>query len=460
MHRHLYIGVLSVLAAFAALPAFANPGDVTTITGHDWLRMVMGFLGGVSFLLYGLEKMSNAFSALAGEKMKEILSNLTRTRFSALMTGGIITAMIQSSAATTVMVVGFVSSGLMTLTRSLGVILGADIGTTVTVQLIAFHIGDYALFFVAGGFLLRLLCRGDRLIEIGEVVMGIGMIFFGIWLLGDSFTVVRESALLVDTLANMSTLWIGLLVGMVLTMAMQSSAATIAVVIALTMEGLIGMEAALIMTLGANVGTTMTAFVASIGKSRDARRAAAAHALFKVTGAIIVIPFLAQITEFASTSGYEGWTDARRIAMAHTGFNVMLAILFLPFLTQVANMLTRLIPDIPIDQLLPVQPKYIDKDLLSTPAWAMDAARKELGRMAWRGLSGAPLTRTSRYRTCSVNAARPKSSSTWNSPSSTGQFRRVCELPTWPPPLRASNSRNSRLAVPVNGSPAWRSWPW
>ncbi len=351
----------------------------------DYPTMLMGFLGGVSFLLYGLDKMSIALKTLAGDNLKSILGKLTRTKISSLMTGITITAAIQSSAATTVMVVGFIAIQAIKLPQALGVILGADIGTTITVQLIAFKLNEYGLIAIWLGFSMQLLAKNERYISIGHAILGIGMIFFGINLISESMGIIRDIPAVVNAMTHMKSPLTGIFIGMVLTILMQSSAATLAVIIALASHQILSLEASLILVLGANVGTCLTALIASSGKNRQSLQAAMGHISFKIIGvtlAVILFSYFMQLVSMVSMNNLtsQGIATARDVANAHMIFNIILAILFLPFVNKIAVILQKIIPLREKDKI--IKPKYLDKGLIHTPSLAIEAVKLELKRVA------------------------------------------------------------------------------
>ena len=351
----------------------------------ELLPLISGLLGGLALFLYGLDKMGNALKLISGYKLKKIMTNLTRNRFLSLGTGTVLTAMVQSSSATTVLLVGFVSAEMLTLTQALGVILGADIGTTLTVQLIAFKVTKYALIPLALGFFIKTLAKTDKMENLGRTLLGVGLLFYGIELMSVSMSPLRTHEPFIDMMSQMYNPFYAIWFGALFTAAVQSSAATLAIIIALATQGLIDINSGIGLMLGANIGTCITAALACIGKNKAAQRTAAAHILFKVAGIIIIFPFLTQFAEFIRwiyplSEGTEVSTAvARDIANAHLAFNVFIAILFLPFINQIAKFLTWLIPD--RDQDLEMKAKYLDKDLFNSPALALSAARREVYRM-------------------------------------------------------------------------------
>lgn len=344
----------------------------------------MGLAGGLTFLLYGLDKLSFSLRTLAGGHLKHVLSRLTFNRVMAVLTGAGFAAMMQSSAATIALTISFLSSGMISLHRSLAVILGADVGTTITIQLIAFNVNRYALILVALGFFMQSICRRDSLEWLGRALMGLGMVFFGIWLVGQGAGIIKDWPQVTVLFSHLSVPLVGLLVGMVLTALMQSSAACIAIVIAFAGQGMLDLPTAILVTLGANIGTTFTGVLVSLRKNRDARRAALANVLFKVVGVALILPvvdqFLVLLMHVGESLGLTSFP--RHVANFHTVFNILLACLFMPFLGSIEKLLYKIMARRKGE--MPVQPKYLDAGLLTTPVFAMEASRLEMSRIAKR----------------------------------------------------------------------------
>ncbi len=312
----------------------------------SWGDLISGLFGGLAFFLYGMEKMSEGMKQSAGNKMRSILAALTKNRVMALFIGAFVTMVVQSSSATTVMLVSFVQANLMSFAQSLGVILGADIGTTVTAQLIAFKFTDYALLLAALGFAMRLFAKSDNMKNIGDVILGFGVLFFGMKLMSDAMEPLRKYPFFIDLMKDFENPALGLLVGILFTAVIQSSAAFIGIAIVLAQQGLISLEAGIPMILGANIGTCVTAALASIDTTREAKRVALAHALFKIAGVVLFIFWIPSYADIirAITGKFSSGT-AREIANAHTLFNVSLALLFLPFTGIFARIIIKILPD-------------------------------------------------------------------------------------------------------------------
>ena len=393
--RKLLLGLIGLFFLMLLLPQPAQAGAASESKEISWFFLVVGLLGGLSLFLFGMDKMSDALKNVAGEKMKDILGMLSNNRFMGMITGAIVTAVIQSSSVTTVMLVGFVSAGLMSLSQTVGVILGADIGTTITAQIVAFKVTKYALLLLAIGFGMLFISKREKIQQYGYMVMGLGMIFFGMGVMKDAMEPLRTYQPFIDLMANMSNPILGILVAAVFTALVQSSSASMGVVIVLAMQGLITLEAGISLALGANIGTCVTAGLASLGKPREAVRVAVCHVLFKIIGVLIMLPLIgpfAKFVVFISPAPAEGLTGMqaaasvlpRQVANAHTLFNIGIGVLFLPVVTYFARFVFWLVPDKPLPEVEEIQPKYLSEMLLHTPSLALDAARHEIKRMGKR----------------------------------------------------------------------------
>jgi len=352
--------------------------------GHiSWGFLIIGLLGGLALFLYGMEKMSRGLKKTAGNQLRSILAALTKNRIIALFVGTFVTMVIQSSSATTVMLVSFVQSGLMTFSQSLGVILGADIGTTITAQLIAFKLTDYALLMISVGFGMRVLGKNEGVRNIGEVILGFGILFYGMKLMSDAMKPLRAHQGFIHVMEGLENPLTGILIGAVFTALIQSSSAFTGIIIVLAQQRLITLEAGIPLILGANIGTCVTAGLASLGTSRDAKRVAIAHVLFKVAGVLLLVFWIetfADIIRMITDKLDAG--PARQIANAHTIFNVGLGLIFLPFTTLFADFILKIFPDKEIDKELKPAAWHLDEKSIETPALAIDLARTEISRMA------------------------------------------------------------------------------
>jgi len=384
--------ILGTIAGLTAMPLLAaGGGDSEQII--DWTTMGMTLLGGLAVFLFGMEQMAEALKKVAGDSMKQILAKLTNSRIMGLLTGAFVTAVIQSSSVTTVMLVGFVTAGLMSLSQAIGVILGADIGTTITAQIVAFKVTKYALLLVAVGFGFIFLGKKEATKQYGHLIMGLGLIFFGMGIMSDGMKPLRSYEPFIALMQNVSNPVVGILVATLFTALVQSSSATMGVVIAMALQGLITLDAGIALALGANIGTCATAGLAAIGKPREAVRVAVAHVTFKVVGVILIFPFIPYLADLVrdispvAAAGLVGMDKLaaetpRQIANAHTIFNVGLATVFLPFTTFFARFCEWIVPD---KELAPgeilVQPSYLAEELIDIPELALDRARFEIGHM-------------------------------------------------------------------------------
>lgn len=358
----------------------------------DWFVMMMGLFGGLVFFLFGLEKMSGALKAIAGNGMRKMLGDMTKNRISAAFSGAFITALVQSSSVTTVLVVGFISAGLMSLTQSVGIIMGANIGSTITAQLVAFKITDFALIPVIVGFAFHAFGKREKLRQIGAAVGGLGLIFFGMGLMSNAMRPLRDYEPFIDVMRTMDRPLLGILVGLIFTALVQSSAATTGIVIVLASQGFITLPAGIALAFGANVGTCVTAMLASMGKPTDARRASAVHVLFNVIGVLIWLPFIDMLAEwvrvispsYPELSGDEQLAKEvpRQIANAHTLFNVANTAVFIWFDRVFAKLASKIIPDKPVPLPTAAQPIYLDRNFLQTPTLAIDRILMETGHLS------------------------------------------------------------------------------
>lgn len=367
------------LISLTATTALGENGDPVS-----WTMNFIGLFGGLAFFLFGMELMSLGMKNAAGNKLRNILATLTGDRFRALILGFVVTLIIQSGGATSVMLVGFVQAGLMAFSQTIGVLIGAGIGKTVTIQLIAFKVTDYALVFIAVGCLIRLVSRKDTVRSIGEVILGFGILFYGLDLMGDSMAPLGQSEEVRSVLGRLANPLIGLAVGTLLTAIIQSSTAFIGILIILGTSGVItSLETMVPMILGANIGTCITAGMASIGTSRDAKRVAVANFLLRVFGVAIFYGFVPEISAFVhNLAGSFSSGIARDIANVHTLFNVSLAFLFIPITPQYAKFILKIMPDRPEDLARKHTTTFLDEAQILSPALALDLARAEISRMA------------------------------------------------------------------------------
>jgi phosphate:Na+ symporter len=336
----------------------------------------ISLFGGVLLLLYGIKLVNDGLQEAAGSRIRSLLRSLTSNRLTAVGGGAFITGLIQSSSATSVMLVGFVSAGLMSFRQTLAVILGADIGATLTVQLIAFRIYDYAILLIGIGLVFTLFTSKMHYRNVGQGVLGFGFVFLSLKIMTDAMAPLQENALLREVfvaLAGAPLVAIALSAGV--TALVHSSAATMGIALALAESGLLPLPAALYIVLGANIGTCATAFLASLRSPAEARRVAWAHVLFKVFGVVLFLPFLDPFGQLVSMTARD---LPRAIANAHTLFNVIMAVVFLPLIGPFAKLIARLVPEKAEEKKF--GPMYLDDHVLATPALALGQATREVLR--------------------------------------------------------------------------------
>ncbi len=363
------------------IPLLFQAAEVVVETSDEikWGTLLFGLFGGLALFLIGMDMMTEALRVIVGGRARRVLERLTSNRFSGLLTGAGITAVVQSSSVTTVLLVGFITAGLMTFVQSIPVILGSNIGTTITAQIIAFKVTSWALALMAGGFVWSKLAKRERRKSQGIAITGLGMVFFGMVVMGDAMNPLRTYEPFLDVMEALSNPLVGILVGALFTALVQSSSATTGIVIVLAGQGLITLEAGIALVLGANIGTSVTALLAAIGKPREAQRAAMAHLIFNTAGVLVWLPFIGLLVSWVESVG--GGVP-REIANAHTVFNVINALLVLPFVAPFAALVIRIMPDRPAAG--EIQPKFLDLGLLRTPGIALAKARMEMLRMARR----------------------------------------------------------------------------
>jgi phosphate:Na+ symporter len=353
-----------------------------------------GLFGGLALFLFGMEIMTQALKSAAGDYMKDILGKLTRNRFVGVGMGAMVTAIIQSSSVTTVILVGFISAGLMSMSQSVAVIMGANIGTTITAQILAFRVTELALPIIAIGFGIAFTAKRNDWRQYGLIILGLGMVFYGMSVMSVALNPLRTFDPFIQFMTSMQNPILAAGLGMIFTAVVQSSSATTGILIVMASQGLIQLEPAIAIALGANIGTCITAGLAAIGKPREAVRAAAVHTFFNVAGVLIWIGFIPQLADLAMliSPAQEGLAGTQRlaaetprqIANVHTFFNIVNVFLFIPFTTQIARLVEWMIPDRPISPDAVMMPKYLDRSILSTPSIALEAARLEIRRLGKR----------------------------------------------------------------------------
>ena len=359
----------------------------------DTLQIIFGLFGGLAIFIYGMNMMSESLQKAAGEKMKKVLSLLTKNRLLGVVAGALTTAVLQSSSATTVMAIGFVSAGLMSLPQAISIIFGANIGTTMTAQIIAFKISDYIYLFVFLGFFVSFVVKSEKWKNIGQTIFAFGLLFLGIETMGSVMKPLASSPIFVDLIGKVADVPIlGLLVGTGMTLVVQSSSATIAVLQNFAAQAgpdgvssILGLAGALPVLLGDNIGTTITALLASIGQSKDAKRTALAHCIFNVSGSLVFIwftkPYAALIQQL-SPKGAEIEVISRQIANAHTSFNIVMTLLWTPLLWLMVKIVMRIIPDGKEVMAHPSEPVYLDERLIGQPAAALQLVAREVLRVS------------------------------------------------------------------------------
>jgi phosphate:Na+ symporter len=376
---------------------------VDDLTSPDTLAvgvLITQLGGGLALFLYGMRLMTESLKTVAGGGMKQLMARLTANRFTAAFAGAAVTAVIQSSSVTTVLVVGFISAGILTLSQSIGVILGANVGTTVTAQIIAFQIYQFGLLMIAVGFFTEILARREHVRQWGTALMGLGLIFFGMELMSIATGPLRVWEPFIELMQSMQNSLLTVGIGAAFTAIVQSSTATTGIVIVLASQGLIPLESGIGLILGANIGTCVTAFISAIGRPREALQAAWVHILFNVAGALLWVLFIPRFADLVRsispvTEALDGLARAaadtpRQIANAHTLFNVANLVIFIWFTGPLSRIVDRIVP--PRPKMPGMQPMYLDEFFLEQPALALDQTRRELVRLG--GLARSMLQRS------------------------------------------------------------------
>ena len=358
---------------------------------NESMATVFGLLGGLALFIFGMNMMSESLQKVAGDKMKKVLGVLTRNAVCGMLAGALVTAVLQSSSATTVLVIGFVSAGLMSLKQGISVIFGANIGTTMTAQLMAFKISDYIMPIVFIGFLIAVIAKKEKIKFVGQTIFAFGLLFVGIEMMGDVMKPLATSPVFINMMEKVSNIPVlGVGVGMLMTLVVQSSSATIAVLQSFASQAgpdgasVIGLVGAIPILLGDNIGTTITAILASIGQSKDAKRCAIAHSVFNITGSFIFIwiikPF-AKFVEMISPKGNELDVISRQIANAHMSFNIINTLIWLPLLPVMVKIVMFIVRD---DKEVSIEDykekSFLDKNVISQPIAAMYLVSQEIRR--------------------------------------------------------------------------------
>jgi phosphate:Na+ symporter len=361
------LALLSILSA--ATLAFA--AEATTADSIDEFQLAMKLFGGLALFLFGIDQMSDGLKAVAGNRMATLLGGMTRNRFLGGITGAFVTAILNSSSVTTVLVVGFTTAGIMTLQQSIGVIMGANIGSTMTAQIVAFNVTQYAMLPIAIGFGMIFFGKNESTKHSGAMLFGLGLLFGGMGIMSEAMYPLRSFPPFLDLMARMENPLLGILVGAGFTALVQSSAATTGIAIVMAAEGLMSLPAGIALALGANIGTCATALLAAIGKPVAARRAAGAHVLFNVLGVLVWLPIIGLLAELATAAS----------PAHHTIFNVTNTMIFIWFTGFFARAVEKLVPDRVVVTKEIIVPKFLDEALLATPTLAMRAARFEGHRL-------------------------------------------------------------------------------
>ena len=325
------------------------------------LTHLLSFFAGIGLFLYGISAMGEGLEYAAGSKMKKILGALTKNRLLAVLMGTLVTALIQSSSATTVMVVGFVNAGMMTLTQAVWIIMGANIGTTITGQLIALDIGFIAPIFAIIGVIMIVFIKKPTINEIGKILCGFGVLFIGMDLMSSSMTPLRDNETFINLMTSFSNPLLGILAGMIFTAVIQSSSASVGILQALALSGAIGLDTAVFVLFGQNIGTCVTALLASAGTNRNAKRTTLIHFMFNVIGTIIFTVLCITTPLVELIEKLSGTNSAQQIANMHTIFNITTTLLLIPFGRYLVKLATLILPDKATDN--PSVFKYLGHDL-------------------------------------------------------------------------------------------------
>ncbi len=359
------------------------------MNSNSTLEILFGLFGGLALFIFGMNMMSECLQKAAGEKMKSILALLTKNPVMGVLAGALTTAVLQSSSATTVMAIGFVSAGLMSLPQAISIIFGANIGTTITAQIIAFKISDYIFLFIFAGFFVSFIAKSEKIKNIGQTVFAFGLLFLGIETMGKVMKPLASSPVFTDLIGRVADIpLLGVAVGTLMTLVVQSSSATIAVLQNFASQpgtdgvsSIIGLTGAIPILFGDNIGTTITAFLASIGQPKDARRTALAHCIFNISGSLIFIWFITPFAEFVkmiSSKGPEIEVISRQIANAHTTFNIVMTLLWTPLLGLMVKIVMRLIPEGGNEKDAAEEILYLDERLIAQPAAALQLVAREM----------------------------------------------------------------------------------
>ena len=361
---------------------------------NEKIQIIFGLLGGLAVFIYGMNMMSECLQKAAGDKMKSILALLTKNPLLGVLAGALTTAVLQSSSATTVMAIGFVSAGLMNLPQAISIIFGANIGTTMTAQIIAFKISDYIYVIIFIGFLISFVTKSEKVKSIGQTIFAFGLLFLGIETMGDVMKPLASSPVFTDLIGRVAHIPVlGVFVGTLMTLVVQSSSATIAVLQNFASQpgpdgvtSMLGLAGAIPILLGDNIGTTITALLASIGQTKDAKRTAVAHCIFNISGCLLFIWFVkpfAVLIQHISPKGPEIEVISRQIANIHTFFNlVIMTLIWVCLINVMVKIVMTLIPDGKAVDMDPAKPVFLDDKIISQPAAALQLVAKEILRVS------------------------------------------------------------------------------
>ena len=372
---YIFYGLILILLIFTQ-SSYLYAGSSSSNNEISLFLIITGLLGGLGMFLYGMEMMSDGMKMTAGDSMRSILEKLTSNRYIAVFIGAFVTMVIQSSSATTVMLVSFVNSGLLGFTQALGVVLGSNIGSTVTAQIVAFKITDYALLLIAAGSIMSLFAKKDTVKHLGFVILGFGLLFYGMKVMSDTMKPLRSDPTFNSILTSFENPFLGILAGAIFTALVQSSSATTGIVITLASGGSITLEAGIPLILGANIGTCITALLAGLNASRDAKRVAIGHVTFNVIGVLLFCFWIPTFADFVSQTSDN---IPRQIANAHTIFNIVATVIFIPFTPFISRTIINYFPD--KEEKRNIEKPAIlnlDENVLNQPAAAINSAQAEI----------------------------------------------------------------------------------
>ena len=372
---YILYGLIFILLIFTQ-SSYLYAGSSSSNNEFSLFLIITGLLGGLGMFLYGMEMMSDGMKMTAGDSMRSILEKLTSNRYIAVFIGAFVTMVIQSSSATTVMLVSFVNSGLLGFTQALGVVLGSNIGSTVTAQIVAFKITDYALLLIAAGSIMSLFAKKDTVKHLGFVILGFGLLFYGMKVMSDTMKPLRSDPTFNSILTSFENPFLGILAGAIFTALVQSSSATTGIVITLASGGSITLEAGIPLIFGANIGTCITALLAGLNASRDAKRVAIGHVTFNVIGVLLFCFWIPTFADFVSQTSDN---IPRQIANAHTIFNIVATVIFIPFTPFISRTIINYFPD--KEEKRNIEKPAIlnlDENVLNQPAAAINSAQAEI----------------------------------------------------------------------------------